>query len=123
MRTRGLQILLLTSFLYWATGLGQCLHERIEHHIGMPINTTVHAAGQKPLPAQPPKEPDDRDDCVTCQALKAMVAHSTPPIALPQPTLPNIEKQPIVHRQAPVIRFVVFLPARAPPIDSLPTLM
>jgi hypothetical protein len=84
----------------------------------MPVSTTLHAPGQKPLPAAPPKEPDDRDDCVTCQALKAMVAHSAPPIALPQPTLPCVEKQPIVHRQAPVICFVVFLPTRAPPTQS-----
>jgi hypothetical protein len=116
-----LKILLLTAFAYWATGLAQYLHERIEHHHGV-MATTVLPPGLHAEKTGTPKQapqPDDRDDCVTCQSLKVMKAQpAAGPVLMPQPTLLRHEKLPIVHREAPVLSFVVFIAARAPPVAA-----
>jgi len=113
-----LKILLLAAFGYWATGLAQCLHERIEHgHVVTATTVLPHGmhAEQQGTPKQAP-QPDDHDDCVTCQSLKVMKAQPVvPPVLMPQPTLLSHEKPPIIRREPPALSFVVFIPARAPP--------
>ncbi|MGA2440655.1 MAG: DUF2946 family protein [Tepidisphaeraceae bacterium] len=111
---RALNILLLLSFVYWASGLGECLHERFEHHHEKP---QAVESGKKDG-AKPLKEADDHDDCLICQTLKAMKAHQPAPPTLPEPALPNVEIAPLPHAEAPVLAFVVFIPARAPPSFS-----
>lgn len=115
---KSLLILLLSAFVYWATGLAQCLHERYEHSHTV-AQTTLPPIGARALPVQLPKPapmPDDHDDCATCQSLKIMkVAPVAPPMLAPEPTLLRHESPTILHRDAPVLSFVVFIPARAPP--------
>jgi hypothetical protein len=36
----------------------------------------------------------------------------------PEPSLPSVERVFLPHRDAPVLAFVVFIPARAPPVIS-----
>jgi hypothetical protein len=104
-------ILVLLSFVCWSTGLGQYLHEKLEHHHDQPEAVEPPAKdGSKPL-----KEADDHDDCLICQTLKAMKAHPSPPPTSPQPALPSVQIVPLPPPQAPVLAFVVFIPARAPP--------
>jgi len=118
-----LQILLLAAFTYWATGVAQYLHELIEHHHGI-TETTFHSAGTRPLPAKSPApapEPDDHDDCATCQSLKVMkAAPVAPPVIAPEPTLLRHETPPVLRREAPLLAFVVFIPSRAPPLSASP---
>jgi hypothetical protein len=110
-KQRTLAIFVVFSFAYWSTGLGQYLHEKLEHHHDEDEAASVPAKdGSKPL-----KEADDHDDCLICQTLKAMKAHPSPPPASPQPALPSVEIVPPPPPQAPVLAFVVFIPARAPP--------
>ena len=71
MTRRITNILVLLAFVYWASGLGECLHEKFEHHHEKPQAVEPGKRdGSKPL-----KEADDHDDCVICQTLKAMTAH------------------------------------------------
>jgi hypothetical protein len=111
---RAPNILLLLAFLYWASGLGECLHERFEHHHDEP---QAVEPGNNDSP-KPLKEADDHDDCLICQTLKAMKAHPSTPPTLPQPALPSVEVNLLPQPEAPVLAFVVFIPARAPPSDS-----
>ena len=114
MSRRTLNILLLASFLYWASGLGQCLHERYEHwHPEQAAGATVAKNGAKPF-----QEADDHDECTTCQTLKAMKARSPDAPKTPEPSLPSVETFCMPHREAPVLSFVVFISARAPPANS-----
>jgi hypothetical protein len=108
---RTLNIFVLLSFVYWASGLGQCLHERFEHHHQPP----QAAESAKKDSSKPLQEADDHDDCLICQTLKAMKAHPSPPPTLPQPALPSVEIVPLPRPETPVLAFVVFIPARAPP--------
>jgi len=94
MRRRTLNFFLLPLFLYWTSGLGQCLHEKYEHW---------HP---------------DQDEIPTCQTLKAMKARSPDAPKAPEPSLPSVEKFYMPHRGVPVLYFVVFIPARAPPVVS-----
>jgi hypothetical protein len=112
MRLRFTKFVLLASFIYWSTGLAQDLHERYEHHHD-PAPIAAAAAGDqahKPLQA-----PDDHDDCLICQTLKDMRVEPIVPPAMPQPALEWVQILSIIHRQAPVVCFIVFIPARAPP--------
>jgi hypothetical protein len=111
---RAPNILLLLSFVYWAGGLGQYLHERLEHHHEEP---QAVESGKKGSP-EPLKEGDDHDDCLICQTLKAMKAHPSTPPTLPQPALPSVEIVPPPRPEAPVLAFVVFIAARGPPSVS-----
>ena len=115
-----LKLLLLAAFLYWATGLAQYLHEITEHHHGI-VATTVLPQGlhvDKKVPANQAPEPDDHDDCPTCQSLKIMKAQPVaPPIVMPELTLLRHEKLLIIQRDPPVLSFVVFIPERAPPVS------
>ena len=113
MQRRLPNILLLASFVYWTTGLAQCLHERFEH----PRDAANAAAEARPAKngAKPFKEADDHDDCPTCQSLKAMKAHSPDSPKVPEPALPSVETISTSHWLRPVLSFVVFIPARAPP--------
>ncbi|MGD0766855.1 MAG: hypothetical protein ABSB42_01395 [Tepidisphaeraceae bacterium] len=104
-------ILVLLTFAYWASGLGECLHERFEHHHEKP---QAVESGKRDS-SKPLQEGDDHDDCVICQTLKAMKAHQPTPPTLPEPTLPSVEIVPLPQPEAPVLAFVVFIPARAPP--------
>ena len=119
-----LQILLLITFTYWASGFAQYFHERIEHRHDVAPQTTFHPAGTRHLPAEVPNpapEPDHRDDCATCQSLKIMkAAPVAPPVVAPQLTLLEHASPPTLHREPPTLSFVLFLPARAPP--ALPPL-
>jgi hypothetical protein len=111
---RALNILVLLCFVYWASGLGECLHEKFEHHHDEP---QAAQPGKKDSP-KPLKEGDDHDDCLICQTLKAMKAHPSTPPTLPQLALPSVEIVPLPQPEAPVLAFVVFIPARAPPSVS-----
>src|ERR1700722_14512669 len=115
MSRRPLNIFLLASFLYWCSGLGQCLHERYEHWHPEQSDSglTVAKNGAKPF-----QEADDHDECTTCQTLKAMKARSPDAPQAPEPSLPSIETVCLLHREAPVLSFVVFISARAPPANS-----
>jgi hypothetical protein len=120
----GLQILLLAAFAYWATGVAQYVHERLEHGFGVAKTTTLHDSTARPVQGNsggnpPSHEPDDHDDCLTCQSLKIMkAAPVAAPVLAPQPTLLRHESPPILEREAPVLSFVVFIPSRAPPASS-----
>ncbi|MGD0388349.1 MAG: DUF2946 family protein [Tepidisphaeraceae bacterium] len=107
-------ILVLLFFVYWASGLGECLHEKFEHHHDEP---QAVESGKKDSP-KPLREADDHDDCLICQTLKAMKAHQSTPPTLPQPALPSAEIVPLPQPEAPVLAFVVFIAARAPPSVS-----
>jgi hypothetical protein len=114
-----LQFLLLAAFSYWATGVAQFIHEKVEHGHGV-VETTLPVAGAKPLPgkSQAP-EPDDHDDCATCQSLKVMkAAPIAPPMLAPEPTLLRHAAPLVLEREAPVLSFVVFIPSRAPPGEA-----
>jgi hypothetical protein len=115
MLRRTLNILLLGSFLYWSSGLGGVLHERYEHW--HPEQTAADLApaknGGKPL-----QEADDHDECPTCQNLKMMKARTPDAPKAPEPSLLSVETVFLPHRDAPVLSFVVFIPARAPPAIS-----
>jgi len=115
MRRRTLNFFLLPLFLYWTSGLGQCLHEKYEHW-----HPDQDEIAQKPAKngAKPLQEADDHDDCPTCQTLKAMKARSPDAPKAPEPSLPSVEKFYMPHRGVPVLYFVVFIPARAPPVVS-----
>jgi hypothetical protein len=112
--------LLLSAFLYWSTGLAQCLHEKYEHaHPAVAQTMTLAPVGTHPVADQAPKapaQPDDHDDCLTCQSLKIMkAAPMAPPVMAPQLTLLEHASPPTLHREPPTLTFVLFLPARAPP--------
>jgi len=111
MRFRWSKILLLSAFLYWSSGLGGYLHELIEHsHADDAEYVKPAKNGAKPF-----HEADDHDECPTCQTLKAMKAHAPDAPRVPEPSLPSVETVSQPHWLAPVLSFVVFLPARAPP--------
>jgi hypothetical protein len=99
MHFRPVNLLLLASFGYWATGVGQFLHEKIEHH---------HDGG----------EADDHDGCLTCQTLKAMKAHPPDSPKVPEPSLPAIECAPLPLPDAPGTPLILIHLARAPPFLS-----
>jgi hypothetical protein len=111
MHFRPVNLLLLASLGYWATGVGQFLHEKIEHHHD-PREVVVSAGKDKP---QPLHEADDHDECLTCQTLKAMKAHPPDSPKVPEPSLPAIECAPVPLPDAPQATLVLIHLARAPP--------
>jgi hypothetical protein len=112
---RAAKIFVLAIFINWTTGLGQYLHEKYEHHHPDQAEAAIAPGrnGEKPL-----KEADDHDDCNICNSLKAMTAHSPDSPKAPEPSLPSFETPFALHWDAPVLAFVVFIPARAPPTAS-----
>jgi hypothetical protein len=116
---KSILILLLAAFLYWSTGLAQCLHEKYEHSHAPAAHATLapigtHAVASKLPPSAP--QPDDHDDCLTCQSLKIMkAAPSAPPVVAPQLTLLKHAFPPVPETEPPTLSFVLYLPARAPP--------
>jgi hypothetical protein len=116
MQRRFLNTLLLASFLYWSSGLGGYLHEKYEHwhpDEQTAADLTPAKDGDKPL-----QEADDHDECPTCQNLKMMKARAPDAPKAPEPSLLSVETVFLPHRDAPVLSFVVFIPARAPPALS-----
>jgi len=116
MLRRTLNFFLLGSFLYWSSGLGGYLHERFEHW--HPDEQTADDLVPAKNGGKPLQEADDHDECPTCQNLKMMKTRAPDAPKAPEPSLPSVETVFLPHREAPVLSFVVFIPARAPPAIS-----
>lgn len=116
MDVKVVKLALLATFLSWSTGVSQDLHERFEHgHQPAVVKIPWPGAREGKQATKSPGAPDDHDDCLVCQTLKDMRVEPIVPPAFPMLAGQWIEIIQIVHREAPVIYFVVFLPARAPP--------
>jgi hypothetical protein len=123
-----LRYLLLSTFVFWATGAAKYTHEAIEHHgrdasvdddddddssppivaVAMPVAPV--STDQTHPPAKHP--------CPVCQMLAAMaVARSAPP-AVPPVCTRLVTTLIISDRIAPVINIAFSHSARGPPVLS-----
>jgi hypothetical protein len=112
MGRRILSLVVVTFFAYWASGLGQCLHEEFEHHHDAAEAVASPTGKDKPSPLH---EADDHDDCLVCQTVKVMVAHSPDGVTVPEPSLPAMQAPAPPLPDAPVICTPAIHLARAPP--------
>lgn len=131
MRNSPIKFLLLICFAFWATGLAQYAHERIEHGdvagvahdhrlaIGSHGQDT-HALRLGARDDAPRKDhhPDSHDDCPTCAMFAAMAVRPAmlpPVIAPPQATICRLT---VPRHVVPAAPFEQFPPSRAPPVSA-----
>ncbi len=120
-----LRFLLLSAFVFWATGAAKYTHETLEHH-GRDAaldddddddSSPPVAAVATPVPpvSQDQSHPPAKHACPVCQMLAAMVvAHTTPP-ALPPLSTRLIATLILRDRVATVVHTCLTHSARGPP--------
>ena len=125
MKLYSLRILLLSTFVFWATGLAKYTHEALEHHgrdasidddddDDSPPAATVAGASAVPQDqSQIPPKP--KHPCPVCQMLAAMVVDRSVPPVFPQLSLRLIGTLAVADHVAPIIHAHFSLPARGPP--------
>src|SRR5438067_6075165 len=94
MNQRPLRIFLLACVTFWATGLAQFTHERLEHGAGQTSSKDFAALGVSTASATIDSacvDGDSHDDCQTCLMLAAMRADRVAAAALPLPVQPLID--------------------------------
>jgi hypothetical protein len=120
-----LRLLLLATFVFWATGTAKFAHEQLEHHgkdASLDDNDddddlpapAVATAAQSPTPPQ--DQPKSHHPCPVCQMLGAMTVDRSTPPTLPQISTECIAILVIADRQAPALFARFTPPARGPPM-------
>jgi len=119
-----LKLLLVGTFVFWASGTAKYAHEQIEHH-GKDMSVAdddddddSSVAPQAPAPTQDTSnsaKPHPHQPCIVCQMLAAMTADRSSPPALPNALSGCIAMLAVAHWQAPALRWHFQLPARGPP--------
>ncbi len=129
MKFTWLKLLLLGTFVFWASGTAKFAHEALEHHGRDPsladddddddssvAATPVTPAGQSPARDQSQHK---SHPCPVCEMLAGMtVQHTTPP-ALPQVSGECIELLIVLDQQTPILHVQFVRLARGPPVQSL----
>jgi hypothetical protein len=116
MKSSWIKLLALACVVYWVTGAGQFIHEKLEHapdHTGAVV--TVKQAAN-PLFSTFQKPVESEDDCPTCQMLHMMKAPSSTPPSLPDFSESLVITLVLLAWQVPVVSVPLYLPARGPPL-------
>jgi hypothetical protein len=127
MRYRWLNIFLLGTFAFWASGAARFAHEQIEHHghdessqlddddddDGPP--SAVNAASQTAPHTDTHPDPHSHHPCPVCQMLAAMTVHHAPPLDFPINSELSTGTATVVDRTAPTLHACFELSARDPP--------
>lgn len=117
MNAARVKLVMLAAFAYWASGVAQYLHERIEHcpDSGECQAATCNLSAPGVHSVQPGRHSHSEEDCPICSMLAHMsVGQSAPP---PLIHLAHYcHASPIVpdHR-TPLSSYELFLPSRGPP--------
>jgi hypothetical protein len=119
-----LRFLLLTTFVFWATGAAKYTHEVLEHH-GQDASIDddddddssagVATAALSAPTQQDPSHPPAKHACPICQMLAGMAVERSTPPALPTNYLPLIETLIIADHVAPIVHASFDHTARGPP--------
>lgn len=116
MRGRRLKLLLLATFVFWATGAAQFAHERIDHCSEAVLSQSIAGLGVTVLADA--AHSHGHEDCAVCGTFASMAAHhavANPPVVRPQLCRFNLS---IPDRAIPTGVFELFLRSRAPPTDA-----
>lgn len=121
MRNQLLKLTLVLSFAFWATGLAQFAHERLEHCHGAEPGTSsiTHAAYQ----AAATLKTDSTDhhseaDCPLCAMFASMAVRTLAPAPVLLFLHQCIAIAQVWDRLAPIPSFEQFLPSRGPPLPT-----
>ena len=112
MARRPVQFLLIFALLYWASGLGYFVHERMEH--GEPAVCALAKADlSKPSFSG---ATHSHDDCPVCQALATMRSGQPVVTVVPIGTFEPIGSVVLPDRQVPAQESLLTIHSRGPPI-------
>ena len=128
MKFTWLKYLLLSTFVFWATGAAKYTHEALEHHgqdasvddgddddDSSSLVAATPANPSTPGPTHPAKHP-----CPVCQMLAGMVVDRSTPPALPTDYSPLVETLAVSDHIAPIVQACFVKSARDPPAISTP---
>jgi hypothetical protein len=126
MKLYWLRFLLLSTFVFWATGAAKYTHEALEHH-GRDASVDdgdddddsspplIAAATPVAPVSQHHSHPPAKHPCPICQMLAAMVVAHTAPPALPPQSTRLISTLILSDRVAPIVHTCLTHSARGPP--------
>jgi hypothetical protein len=110
MLRRSIQLLLLASFAFWASGSAAYLHELIEHSHAQ---SAMHADASV---SKPGKQGHSEEDCPICASLAAMHLSPIAPSVAVTSTLLCVGSTPVLNSSDPSSRTVSIPQSRGPPM-------
>src|SRR5205807_2117659 len=116
MNARLLRVFLLACVAYWATGLAQFAHDRLEHEGGSAAATSTSSTAAARVSVAAAPAGHSHDDCPTCLMLATMQAHREAPPAPPAFGRSLIRTVTVHDRTAPPSVYVLLPQSRGPPV-------